>query len=41
MVAVDGVVEPVPACTTLASDGAVVSTGDAVASRDREDLARS
>jgi formate dehydrogenase alpha subunit len=28
MVAVDGVVEPVPACTTPASDGAVVSTGD-------------
>ncbi|MFN8113206.1 MAG: formate dehydrogenase subunit alpha [Solirubrobacterales bacterium] len=31
MVAVDGVVEPVPACTTLATDGAEVSTGDAVA----------
>lgn len=31
MVGVDGVVEPVPACTTLVSDGAVVSTGDAVA----------
>ncbi len=28
MVAVDGVVDPVPACTTPATDGAVVSTGD-------------